>query len=135
MMRKPPTALRPAGSGEKTGNQPAPRTSSMRAGNLFLDAEPPVRGETFETLLAHNNLVVERIVSSAENAPAEYVQRQDEWVVLIRGTAVLSMAGEAFTLAAGDYLFIPAGVSHRVEKTSNGALWLVLHLHPPPAAA
>ena len=107
----------------------------MNIGNLFLDAEPPARGERFEALLSHKNLVVERIVSSAENQPAESVQQQDEWVLLIRGTALLSMAGETFSLNAGDYLFIPAGVPHRVEQTSNGALWLAVHLHPSPAVA
>ena len=107
----------------------------MNIGNLFLDAEPPARGERFEALLSHKNLVVERIVSSAENQSAESVQRQDEWVLLIRGTALLNMAGEAFALKAGDYLFIPAGVPHRVEETSNGALWLAVHLHPSPTVA
>ncbi len=107
----------------------------MHTGNLFLNAEPPVQGEKFDTLLTHKNLVVERIVSSAETEPVEYVQTQDEWVVLVHGTAVLCLAGEALALTAGDYLFIPAGVPHRVEGTSNGALWLAVHLHPAPAAA
>jgi len=107
----------------------------MNIGNLFLDTEPPVQGEKFETLLTHKNLVVERIVSSADTEPVEYVQAQDEWIVLVRGTAVLRRAGEVLALTAGDYLFIPAGISHRVESTSDGALWLAVHLHPAPAAA
>lgn len=107
----------------------------MHIGNLFLDAKPSVRGEKFETLLTHKNLVVERIVSSAETEPVEYVQAQDEWVLLVQGTARLRMAGEVLALKAGDYLFIPAGIPHRVESTSNGALWLAVHLHPSPDAA
>lgn len=107
----------------------------MNTGNLFLGAEPPLRGEKFETLLAHKNLVVERIVSSADTEPVEYVQAQDEWVLLVQGTAVLWMGRDALTLNAGDHLFIPAGVPHRVERTSNGALWLAVHLHPSPDAA
>ncbi|MGB7480980.1 MAG: cupin domain-containing protein [Burkholderiaceae bacterium] len=107
----------------------------MNTGNLFLGAEPPLQGEKFETLLAHKNLVVERIVSSADTEPVEYVQAQDEWVLLVQGTAVLRMAGDALTLNAGDHLFIPAEVPHRVERTSNGALWLAVHLHPSPDAA
>ena len=107
----------------------------MNTGNLFLGAEPPLQGEKFETLLAHKNLVVERIVSSADTEPVEYVQAEDEWVLLVQGTAVLHMAGKTLTLNAGDHLFIPAGVPHRVERTSNGALWLAVHLHPSPDAA
>lgn len=103
-------------------------------GNLFSDVQPPERGERFETLLTHRNLVVERIVSSSSTAPTEYVQEQDEWVVLLRGSAVLDVAGEGLRLGPGDYLFLPAGTSHSVRSVSDGALWLGVHLHPdsPP---
>jgi len=102
----------------------------MRIGNLFSDAAPPDEGERFETLLAHRNLVVERIVSSAAPAPQDYVQPQDEWVVLVSGEAALEVAGEPVALKAGDYLFLPAGTPHKVLRTSEGALWLAVHLHP-----
>ena len=104
----------------------------MRTGNLFDDAAPPPEGERFETLLSHRNLVVERIVSSAALTPGEYVQSQDEWVALLRGEARLRVAGEAVELRPGDHLFLPAGTPHTVERTSDGALWLALHLHPEP---
>lgn len=101
----------------------------MKSGNLFIDAKPPAEGERFETLLKHRNLVVERIVSSSAIRPAEYVQTQDEWVLLLEGEAVLEVAGVRHELRAGDYLFLPAGVPHTVLSTSQGALWLALHLH------
>ena len=107
----------------------------MRAGNLFLDAQPPAQGEKYETLLRHRNFVVERIVSSSATSPVEYLQSHDEWVLLVRGTAALSVAEERIDLKAGDYLFLPAGVPHRVESTSNGALWLAVHLHAAECAA
>ena len=106
----------------------------MRPGNLFADAAPPPEGERFETLLSHRNLVVERIVSSAAITPTEYVQAQDEWVVLVQGEAVVRVAGVTITLAAGDYLFLPAGEPHRVERVSQGAIWLAVHLHPEQAS-
>src|SRR5688572_16067346 len=102
----------------------------MRTGNLFNDATAPPQGERFDVLLDHRNLVVERIVSSAGITPQESVQPQDEWVVLIQGEAVLQIAGETMSLKAGDYVFLPAGVPHRVERTSHGAMWLAVHLHP-----
>ena len=73
--------------------------------------------------------MVERIVSSAKIAPNEYVQSQDEWVVLVRGEAELDVAGETVVLRCGDYLFLPAGTAHRVKSASEGALWLAVHLH------
>ena len=102
----------------------------MKVGNLFSDASAPSEGERFETLLSHKNLVVERIVSSAAVVAHEYVQAQDEWVLLVAGEAALQVAGEPVSLKSGDYLFLPAGVPHTVERTSPGALWLAVHLHP-----
>lgn len=99
-------------------------------GNLFTDSEPPAQGERFETLLSHRNLLIERIVSSARIEAVDYVQEQDEWVVLVRGQARMTVAGKAVELAAGDHLFLAAGTPHRVERTSDGALWLAVHLHP-----
>lgn len=104
----------------------------MRTHNLFINADPPQEGERVETLLRHKNLVVERIVSSSAITPHEYIQPQDEWVVLVKGDAVLRVAGESIALTPGDHLFLPAGVPHTVERTSQGALWLALHLHPNP---
>jgi len=101
----------------------------MRTGNLFVDADAPLQGERFETLLNHKNLVIERIVSSSATTPTEYIQPQDEWVAMIRGEATLDIAGELFELHSGDYVFIPAGTPHTVRRVSDGALWLAVHLH------
>jgi cupin 2 domain-containing protein len=106
----------------------------MRTGNLFADAIPPKYGERFETILSHRNIVIERIVSSAAIASSEYVQAQDEWVVLVQGNALLQVAGESVALMPGDHLFLPAGVPHSVERVSEGAIWLAVHVHPEQAA-
>ena len=99
-------------------------------GNLFAGSEPPLAGERIEVLLAHRNLVVERIVSAGDLEPKTYVQAQDEWVVLVRGRATLDVGGAAVNLEAGDYLFLPSGTAHSVKSASEGALWLAVHLHP-----
>ena len=105
----------------------------MKVGNLFTGAVAPLDGECFDILLSHKNLVVERIVSSAVIAAHEYVQAQDEWVLLVAGEAQLRVAGEPVSLKSGDYLFLPSGVPHTVLRTSPGALWLAVHLHPEVA--
>lgn len=102
----------------------------MRTMNLFADAEAPAQGERIERSLAHRNLVIERIVSSAAIAPTEFRQTQDEWVALLHGHASREVAGEECDLGPGDCVFLPAGTPHTVRRVSDGALWLTVHLHP-----
>ena len=102
----------------------------LRPRNLYADAQPPREGERFETLLRHGPLQVERIVSSTSADGDVYDQAQDEWVVLLEGRAALEVAGERVELVRGDSLFLPAHTPHRVLHTSEGALWLAVHLHP-----
>lgn len=102
----------------------------MKGGNLYADVLTPTQGERFETLLQHKNLVIERIISSAATKPTAFVQEQDEWVLLVQGTAVLDIDGAAKSLKAGDYVFLPANTPHAVKQVSEGALWLAVHLHP-----
>lgn len=101
----------------------------MKPRNLFDDCSPPEAGERFDVLLEHRNLVVEHIVSSANVTPQQYVQTQDEWVLLVRGEAELEVAGECVTLKGGDHVFLPAGTAHTVKSASEGAMWLAVHLH------
>ena len=61
----------------------------MPAPNIHDDAAVPASGERFDTLLRHRNLQVERIISSSDIRPVEYVQEQDEWVLLVQGSATL----------------------------------------------
>ena len=105
-------------------------SANGKLGSLFDDAQAPHEGERFDELLRLRNLVVERIVSSAAITPTDYVQTQDEWVLLVHGEADLRVAGELRTLKAGDYVFLPGGTPHRVERTQAGTLWLAVHLHP-----
>lgn len=105
----------------------------MRPGNLFFDAAPPSEGERFDSLLRHRGLHIERIVSAADVTSDVYVQPQDEWVLLARGEAVLEVDGTAHALKEGDHVFLPAGTPHKVLRTSAGAMWLAVHLHPGAA--
>jgi cupin 2 domain-containing protein len=95
------------------------------------DATPP-HGEHFETLATVRNVVVEQILSSADDNPETYVQTQDEWVVLLAGSASLDVGGEPIDLDAGDWVVLPAGVPHRVTRTAAGTQWLAVHVHATP---
>ena len=105
------------------------RSMTLQTGNLFLNIEAQTQGERFDDLLRHRNLVVERIVSSSAVEPTEYVQPQDEWVMLVQGEARLIVADEHVPLKSGDYVFLPAGIPHTVASVSQGAVWLAIHLH------
>ncbi|HXF97296.1 MAG TPA: cupin domain-containing protein [Gaiellaceae bacterium] len=106
---------------------------SGRRGNLF--AGLPVAAaaeEVFEALAAGPHVLVERIVSSGQATPpgAWLEQERDEWVVLLEGEAELSFAdGSRLGLGRGDWVLIPRGVRHRVERTraEPPCVWLAVH--------
>jgi len=105
-------------------------------GNLFDSRLFPSGGggkESFETLLEHPGVRVERIVSHGQVTPEGewYDQPEDEWVMLVTGEAALEYGdGTTCRLKAGDYLYIPAGRLHRVTYTSSPAVWLALFFNP-----
>ena len=78
---------------------------------------------------------VERIVSEGHASPEGfwYDQHQDEWVLLVSGSATLSVEKESgierVVLVSGDHLLIPAHQRHRVEETSSTekTIWLAVH--------
>ena len=60
-----------------------------------------------------------------------YDQDQDEWVIVLAGSAALLCDGSdhAITLKPGDYVNIPAHVKHKVEWTNQAeeTIWLAVH--------
>jgi cupin 2 domain-containing protein len=99
-------------------------------GNLLAPPAGTPGVETSTTLLRHPAFTLEHIVSRGAVSPEGfwYDQERDEWVLLLRGQAVLRFeSGESLTLTAGTPLLIPARCRHRVEHTSPDALWLALH--------
>ena len=85
-----------------------------------------------DRLIAFANAVVEQILSGRLERPADYLQEQDEWVVLLSGGATLEVGGETVELSARDWLFLPSGLPHRLVETEPGTNWLAFHLDRPP---
>lgn len=102
-------------------------------GNLFTPLSVRTTGEVFDPLLSGGSFRLERIVSTGQATPPGewYDQETDEWVVLLSGSATLRFESpaEAFDLAPGDWLLIPAHRRHRVERTAEHGetVWLALH--------
>lgn len=100
--------------------------------NLFADLPDARRGEVFDAVLARRGLRIERIVSHGQATPADapFVQEENEWVLVLRGTAGIRLEGAGeVALVAGDHMLIPGGVRHWVTRTDPDAptLWLAVH--------
>jgi len=107
----------------------------MKMDNIFKPLETPTTVEVFDKLLSTPHLTLERIVSTGQATPPGewYEQKQDEWVILLSGSAGLLFESEdtVQVLQPGDYVNIPAHQRHRVEWTdsSQPTVWLALHSH------
>lgn len=104
----------------------------MPTQNLFADIPESLESELFETIAAGHDLRIERIVSRGQSSPAQgwYDQESDEWVVVLKGEAIIAYpGGDEVTLGQGDYLHIPAHCRHRVKWTDPGraTVWLAVH--------
>jgi cupin 2 domain-containing protein len=94
----------------------------------FYEYEIPDTGESFDALLKHPSVRILRIVSSETPDPVEYDQEEDEWVLLLEGSAVLELEGKRVELRKGEHLFLPARTPHRVLETERGTLWIAVHI-------
>jgi len=89
--------------------------------------------ETFDTLIEHKNLRIERIVSTGQVTPQGqwYDSAEAEFVLLVAGEARLRIEGEAEdrSLGEGDYIFLPPHCRHRVTFTraSPSTIWLAMY--------
>ena len=93
--------------------------------NLY-DYTPTSPGQERTDILHEDTAVrIERIVSNLARTQW-YDQDQDEWLVLLKGTAELAVERNRVTLEEGDTLFLPAHCRHRVLSTSDETLWLTV---------
>ena len=60
--------------------------------NLFeIDKFPPIDNEFFETVLKHKNVTIKKIVSNTLKTPQTFNQKEDEFVVLLKGCAKIEI--------------------------------------------
>ena len=95
--------------------------------NIY-DYTTPQSGEILTTLLSHKNIKINHIVSSDHLEVTEYLQEEDEWLVLIEGEATLRVNSEEKHLKKGDTLFIAANTPHKILQTKKGTVWLTVHI-------
>lgn len=97
--------------------------------NLYRNLPANFCDEKAETLYEDSDVRIERILSCGQVSPPGfwYEQHEDEWVLLLKGSAVLEFdGGRTAELCEGDSLLIPAGERHRVAYTSSDpvCVWL-----------
>jgi cupin 2 domain-containing protein len=101
--------------------------------NLFAEIPGNPRDELVETILQTSGFRVERIVSRGHCSPDGFWYDQDEheWVVLLKGSAVLRFEdqSENIIMNPGNYINIEKHRRHRVEWTDpeHETIWLAIH--------
>jgi cupin 2 domain-containing protein len=100
--------------------------------NIFDDVPENIPDEQFEQLVESGHVRIERIISKGHKSPESgwYDQEQNEWVMVLRGEAILSFEdGSSVTLKEGDFLNIEAHRKHKVEWTTPNVetIWLAVH--------
>lgn len=76
------------------------------------------KNEIFETLFQNKSVSLQRIITTGQTTPEGewYDQTTDEWVILLKGSAVLTFEnGVDIKFNPGDHLFIKAHTKHRVS--------------------
>ncbi|EME71597.1 hypothetical protein H261_03011 [Paramagnetospirillum caucaseum] len=106
-------------------------------GSLFDNVpDDDFEAERFDTLLDGGGFRLLRIVSNGHATPeGQWLdQDDDEWVVVIKGAAMVRIDGKehARAMVPGDWLFLPAHCRHRVDWTApdQPTVWLALHRDP-----
>ncbi len=100
--------------------------------NIYEKIPENMKGEVFERLMDSGSVRIERIISKGHVSPESgwYDQDDNEWVIVLRGEAILSFADESsITLKEGDYVNIEAHRKHKVEWTAPDmeTIWLAVH--------
>ena len=99
--------------------------------NVFENIPENAPEELFAELLKAEPVRIERIISFGQASPEGvwFDQVENEWVLLLEGAATLEFEeGGSLDLTAGDFVDIPAGCRHRVEKTARAgrSVWLAV---------
>jgi len=100
--------------------------------NLFELVSPESGNESVAELLNGEGVRIERIVSRGHSSPPDfwYDQAENEWVIVLSGSARLQFEDDTdqLELGPGDYISIPAHTRHRVAWTDPGreTVWLAL---------
>lgn len=104
----------------------------METGHLLQQIPDVLPAEIAECLLQSGGVRIERIVSKGQHSEPGfwYDQTEHEWVLLVKGAAVLrfEQGDQTVRLTPGMYVNIAAHERHRVESTAadQETVWLAV---------
>lgn len=88
--------------------------------------EEQAEGKILATLLERKNMYVE--IDRPDKIDHQIAHSQDEIYVIISGSGAFFINGLRRPFAAGDLIFVPAGVEHRFEDfTDDFATWVIFY--------
>jgi cupin 2 domain-containing protein len=98
--------------------------------NFFANLPNDLPEELVNVIIKSDQVRVERIVSQGQSSPKDfwYDQNQNEWVILLKGAARLTVGDKTIDLASGDFINLPAHTKHRIEwtKPDEPTVWLAV---------
>ncbi len=98
--------------------------------NIFKDIPCELPDELVTTLISSDSVCIERIVSHGHSSEQGfwYQQEQNEFVILLSGSAELEFENGIVAMLPGDYINIPAQQRHRVVATKKDekSVWLCI---------
>ena len=96
--------------------------ASMREGLKLAGAAP----RRFAEIFRHGDLVVEFYVPQGTDPQTPHTR--DEVYIVAQGSGVFRRNGQREAFAAGDFLFVPAGMEHGFEDFSDDfATWVLFY--------
>ena len=101
--------------------------------NIYSNIPDHIPDELFEEILKTKHVKIERIVSKGHSSADNdwYDQDQNEWVILLQGSARLLFKDndKVVELKRGDHINIPSHARHKVEWTDpvTETIWLAVH--------
>ena len=98
--------------------------------NVFENIIIDKKNEQFFELLKNDNIRIEKIVSNGQSSPINfwYEQKENEFVLILKGSAILEYEDCELNLKEGDYVNITAFTKHRVKYTNQNepTIWLAV---------
>ena len=87
--------------------------------------------EIFNNLLSHKNVKINKIISPPNFVSEQFIQDEDEWVILLQGSAILEINQKITKLVKDSYILIPAKTPHKILSTEPNikTIWLAVHIY------
>ncbi|WP_419771068.1 MAG: cupin domain-containing protein [Candidatus Marinarcus sp.] len=94
--------------------------------NILVDK----KSENFSEIFKNEVIRIEKIVSNGQKSPENfwYEQHESEFVLVLKGKALLEFENETLELNEGEAVNIPAFTKHRVKYThlNEPTIWLAI---------